>query len=452
MKKSIIKRTYNLSIAFGLAMGIVFPIYANFFVNFKSPVHKYIFIAGCLIAGFIVGAVSNLITKYNIVGLLNKIAKDFDCLSANKLDCVEIINKSYNDDVGYLIISVNKFIDYYLKKNTLFDNLITEIGALSVSLEKHINDVQESTNNITGLVGNVNQLIWFQNSEIDISDTNWDTQNKSTLIAVTHIVELFTQIDLLTKSLFNQAEFISSISNDIKNINTMISGTHDDNDNSLSFKSKILIDHTKKTLTKYSSDLYTIEESIKAIADISEKTHILAINASIEAARAGKDGEGFSVVAKEIKKLAADVQSITNSIANVISNAKSDFTNSNQKLDETIQGFEDNFVYLKDASGKIILSIADINKLYEEVKENHKYLANTLKGLKNNISLLRDASTTSKNSIEIIKSNSDNLTENMEFIQHDVNSINETVSNVVDLSLKLNTEINSLISSSIKEE
>lgn len=416
--------------------------------------------------GVLLSALMFLISGFNVIIVIFPFITLFSCIISYLIERVFCIGKikqldnalsimldgEFEDavfikaDNSCLLDSVsgifNDFIKQYRTKSENFDSIFADISQLSLKLEEIVGNVKISTDNITSLIGNVNQLIWYQNSEIDISDTNWDTQNKATIIAVTHVVELFTQIDLLTKSLLNQSDFIENISGDIKKINNLISGT--DNTDSLSHKSKDLIQHTQRTISKYNEDLSIIDNSIMAISDISEKTHVLAINASIEAARAGKHGEGFAVVAHEIKKLASDVKSIVNRISNIISEIKTDFEISNNKLEDTISGFESNFSYLADSSGKIIISIADINKLHTEVKDNHKYLANTLKGLKRNISLLRDASMTSKTSIEVIKSNSDNLTENMDCIQSDVNTINDTFNEVVNLSEDLNQGISHL--------
>lgn len=325
----------------------------------------------------------------------------------------------------------------------LYTSLKT-INNLSLSLENKISTAQESAESITGLIGNVNQLIWYQDAEVGISETNWDTQNKSTLIAVTHVVELFTQIDLLTKSLLNQTDFVNNISQDIRHIDSLITGNDGQNSDSISYKSNELIGTIKQILTKYDNDLSAISKSVQTIADISEKTHVLSINASIEAARAGKSGEGFAVVAHEIKKLAANVQHIVNTINNLIQTIQSDFSTSYDTLENSINGFKNNFVHLSKASDKIIVNIEDINKLYNEVQENHKYLANTLKGLKNNIKLLRDASQTSKQSIDVIKSNSTSLTDTANFIQETVNAISTTMTDVAEMSLSLSETIASL--------
>ncbi len=76
------------------------------------------------------------------------------------------------------------------------------------------------------------------------------------------------------------------------------------------------------TAQKESEEAKKITEKLKNIADIVEQTHILAINASIEAARAGKSGSGFAVIALEVKALAHSSRLALDDIEAVLANVK----------------------------------------------------------------------------------------------------------------------------------
>ncbi|KUO78967.1 MAG: hypothetical protein APF81_22220 [Desulfosporosinus sp. BRH_c37] len=131
-------------------------------------------------------------------------------------------------------------------------------------------------------------------------------------------------------------------------------------------------------------------DSIEAIA---HKTNLISLNASIEAARAGDEGRGFSVVAEEIRKLADQSSQSVNNIHIVIDRVQESFS----RLLVNTQGilafmgnqvtadytrfiqmglqYEKDAIYISEMSNKITISASGIKKAIEEVSQTSQSVA-----------------------------------------------------------------------------
>ncbi|MCM1104047.1 MAG: methyl-accepting chemotaxis protein [Clostridium sp.] len=268
-----------------------------------------------------------------------------------------------------------------------------EFGQISDSIEEMIGGIRKliagvkqvmgTVTDASGLVGdNTDRLIASSNEislaigeiEHGVAEQAQDSQN-----CVQHIQTLSDQI----RTVYEYTDEITRVSEDANRTITDGMKVIDD----LSEKSRATEDITgaiHKDIMSLSEQTRSIGDFANIINDIASQTNLLSLNASIEAARAGDAGRGFSVVAEEIRKLADQSLTAANQIGEIVERIQrqtGETVDSVNRANEIVASQSDSLQHTLDAfhnvNSRVGMMVGNLSKITEgmELIENTKTTA-----------------------------------------------------------------------------
>ena len=125
------------------------------------------------------------------------------------------------------------------------------------------------------------------------------------------------------------------------------------------------IQETSKRIKRLGDSSLEISDIIELISDITEQTHVLALNASIQAASAGEAGRGFAVVAEEVQRLAERSSGAARQISVLVKTVQEDAQEAVAAMERSTQGVIEG-ARLSDAAGNVL---ADIRRVSQHLAE-----------------------------------------------------------------------------------
>jgi len=296
-------------------------------------------------------------------------------------DLTQRVNVVSNDEIGVVANFINRFIG--------------KIHAIVDDAKHSSARNRQSTTALLELLRSVSDGISKQNTIV-----NRTVENNR---VVKENIE--NTIALSKSSEEEMAEANRELMAAVKDLNALVTSLQDDAEGELELSSKL------QTLV---GDVQQTKQILEVISDIADQTNLLALNAAIEAARAGEHGRGFAVVADEVRKLAERTQKSLSEISatvNVVVQSISDIStemNSNSGNVETL---------LKNSStvqGKIEFSSQKMQKtalLSSSIVEKNNAVSQSVDAVSNDIHTMSAISKENESSLEKIRKLTDELME-----------------------------------------
>ncbi|HFQ5077680.1 TPA: methyl-accepting chemotaxis protein [Vibrio vulnificus] len=249
------------------------------------------------------------------------------------------------------------------KSNNELDYIVDSLDNLYLSLCQIASKSGELSHELSGFQEDISRVIQdsMKNAEEEFRDIEQVAAAANELSSTaSEVAQSAFNAENSTKSSLSVVENSSLILSKYASITEVITG---------SFK------ETSQIVNELRNHSEKISTVVDVINNISEQTNLLALNAAIEAARAGEQGRGFAVVADEVRSLAAKTQQSTVDIQAIISNLQTqsksadDYMLKNaQMMDESREIAEELKVAFEDISQKV-KEISDMNTIVATASE-----------------------------------------------------------------------------------
>ncbi len=269
-----------------------------------------------------------------------------------------------------------------------FNDMVTSVSDLIRDVEDKFNNVVTVAHDISGISGTTKETTYQVSLAIQSVATGATDQAASTHDATVEVEKL--------------AQSLEETKNYVDDINKMSIDTNNLSSQGITVVGELVekSDMTRQNSKVSDSVIQEMLESIDkinyisdAIADITEQTNLLSLNASIEAARAGESGKGFAVVADEIRKLADQSRVSTDEIKSIINEiaVKSELVTRNMiessklqtQQDEAIAATKNLFTNISDSVTTLLNGLDKISSLNEQMAQNKETVVDSMENISN---------------------------------------------------------------------
>lgn len=290
-----------------------------------------------IVAGLIISFITSLVIITNLRSRVSYLKDKMSSAAAN-LSLRARIELDGNDELCDIGNSFNAFID---------------------KVHHSIEEVAENSKELASMASSVSQ-------RAHTTQTNCASQRDRTVQVATAIHELGATVSEIASN--------AAMAADVAKQATQHSGEGKKVVGEVQTRIQTLVtelDNATQVVTSLATQINGISSTLDTIRSISEQTNLLALNAAIEAARAGEQGRGFAVVADEVRTLASRSAASTEEIQQVINRLQSE---SNRAVEAMEKGRSQSDVVV-EFSAKANQSLTEINSQIDQINDQNIQVA-----------------------------------------------------------------------------